>query len=51
MMRSKNRKDHEAAPKAKGPPAFVRAIMRFPLLAHLAGRLIGLGFRRERINY
>ncbi|KRA04065.1 hypothetical protein ASD74_22240 [Rhizobium sp. Root564] len=51
MMRSKNRKDHEAAPKAKGPPAFVRTIMRFPLLAHLAGRLIGLGFRREKINY
>ncbi len=51
MMRSKNRKDQDVAKKAKGPPAFVRAIMRFPLLAHLAGRLIGLGFRREKITY
>lgn len=51
MMRSKNKKDQTDAKKAKGPPAFVLAIMRFPLLAHLAGRLIGLGFRREKINY
>lgn len=51
MMRSKNRDDQDAAKKAKGPPAFVRAIMRFPLLAHLAGRLIGLGFRREKFTY
>ncbi|MBD8688093.1 MULTISPECIES: FAD-dependent oxidoreductase [unclassified Rhizobium] len=51
MMRSKNKKDQADAKKAKGPPAFVLAIMRFPLLAHLAGRLIGLGFRREKINY
>lgn len=51
MMRSRNKKDQADAKKAKGPPAFVLAIMRFPLLAHLAGRLIGLGFRREKINY
>lgn len=51
MMRSKNKKNQADAKKAKGPPAFVLAIMRFPLLAHLAGRLIGLGFRREKINY
>lgn len=51
MMRSKNRKDQADAKKAKGPPAFVLAIMRFPLLAHLAGRLIGLGFRRERLRH
>ncbi|KIP98011.1 hypothetical protein RU07_23420 [Agrobacterium tumefaciens] len=51
MMRSKNKKDQADAKKAKGPPAFVLVIMRFPLLAHLAGRLIGLGFRREKINY
>ena len=49
MMRSKGKKDQAHAKKAKGPPAFVRAIMRFPLLAHLAGRLIGLGFRREKL--
>lgn len=51
MMRSKNRKDQADAKKAKGPPAFVLAIMRFPLLAHLAGRLIGLGFRREKLRH
>ncbi len=51
MMRSKNKKDQADAKKAKGPPAFVLAIMRFPLLAHLAGRLIGLGFRREKLRY
>lgn len=51
MMRSKNKKDQADAKRAKGPPAFVLAIMRFPLLAHLAGRLIGLGFRREKLKY
>ncbi len=51
MMRSKNKKNHADAKRAKGPPAFVLAIMRFPLLAHLAGRLIGLGFRREKLKY
>lgn len=50
MMRSKNRKDQADETKAKGPPAFVLAIIRFPLLAHLAGRLIGLGFRREKLR-
>ncbi len=51
MMKSRNRTDDADAKKAKGPPAFVRAILRVPLLAHLAGRLIGLGFRREKITY
>ncbi|GAK71281.1 putative oxidoreductase [Agrobacterium rubi TR3 = NBRC 13261] len=51
MMRSKNKKDQADVKKAKGPPAFVLAIMRFPLLAHLAGRVIGLGFRREKLRY
>lgn len=40
----------EKREKPKGPPAFVRAIMRFPLLSHLTGRLVGLGFRREKIE-
>jgi 2-polyprenyl-6-methoxyphenol hydroxylase-like FAD-dependent oxidoreductase len=48
MMRSGRRKDEGDAEKRKGPPAFIRGIARFPLLAHLAGRLIGLGFRMER---
>ncbi len=51
MMRSRNRQDQADAKRSKGPPAFVLAIMRFPLLAHLAGRLIGLGLRREKLRY
>ena len=50
MMRSSRKKDQGDSRKAKGPPAFVRMIARVPLLAHLAGRLIGLGFRREKLT-
>ncbi|KAJ33805.1 hypothetical protein BW45_07480 [Agrobacterium tumefaciens] len=50
MMRSSRKKDQGDSRKAKGPPAFVRIIARVPLLAHLAGRLIGLGFRREKLT-
>ncbi|MFF2323462.1 FAD-dependent oxidoreductase [Agrobacterium sp. NPDC058088] len=51
MMRIGRKKGHEErAERPKGPPAFVRAIMRFPLLSHLTGRLVGLGFRREKIE-
>lgn len=51
MMRIGRKKEQaEEAEKPKGPPAFVLAIMRFPLLAHLTGRLVGLGFRREKIE-
>jgi 2-polyprenyl-6-methoxyphenol hydroxylase-like FAD-dependent oxidoreductase len=50
MMRSRRRKDEGDAKKRKGPPAFIRGIARWPLLAHLAGRLIGLGFRMERVR-
>ncbi|MGG2478744.1 FAD-dependent oxidoreductase, partial [Rhizobium sp. BR5] len=51
MMRIGRKKEQEdTAEKPKGPPAFVRAIMRFPLFAHLTGRLVGLGFRREKIE-
>ncbi|WKL19543.1 FAD-dependent oxidoreductase [Agrobacterium tumefaciens] len=48
--RKKEQADTGAAEKPKGPPAFVLAIMRFPLFAHLTGRLVGLGFRREKIE-
>jgi 2-polyprenyl-6-methoxyphenol hydroxylase-like FAD-dependent oxidoreductase len=53
MMRSSNRKDEAKVSSSAeaGPPAFIRAIMRWPLLSHLAGRLIGLGVRSERVNY
>ncbi|MDE1156859.1 MAG: FAD-dependent oxidoreductase [Neorhizobium sp.] len=47
MMRSSRRTDQADAAKRKGPPAFIRGIARWPVLAHLAGRLMGLGFRME----
>ena len=50
MMRSRRRNDEGDEQKRKGPPAFIRGIARFPLLSHLAGRLIGLGFRMERVQ-
>ncbi|MDO1584068.1 FAD-dependent oxidoreductase [Rhizobium oryzicola] len=50
MMRSSRKKDQDDDAKRKGPPAFIRGIARFPLLSHLAGRLIGLGFRMERVR-
>ncbi|MFD1746469.1 FAD-dependent oxidoreductase [Rhizobium helianthi] len=49
MMRSSRRQDQKSDEKRKGPPAFIRGIARFPLLAHLAGRLIGIGFRMEHV--
>ncbi len=50
MMRSSRRADRADDRKREGPPAFIRGIARFPLLAHLAGRLIGLGFRMEHVR-
>ncbi|KAA9388763.1 FAD-dependent oxidoreductase [Neorhizobium galegae] len=50
MMRSSRRTDEGDDRQRKGPPAFIRGIARFPLLAHLAGRLIGLGFRMEHVR-
>ncbi len=50
MMRSSRRKDQGQEERRKGPPAFIRGIARFPLLAHLAGRLMGLGFRMEHVR-
>jgi len=49
MMRGSRRKSEDVE-KRKGPPAFVRGIARWPILAHLAGRLIGLGFRMEHVR-
>src|SRR5690606_25912253 len=49
MMRSKRGKDQNDAMQRSGPPAFIRGIARWPVLAHLAGRLIGLGFRMEHV--
>lgn len=50
MMRSSRRKDEGDTKRKNGPPAFIRNIARFPLLAHLAGRLMGLGFRMEHVK-
>jgi 2-polyprenyl-6-methoxyphenol hydroxylase-like FAD-dependent oxidoreductase len=50
MMRSSRRADEANERARKGPPAFIRGIARWPLLAHLAGRLIGLGFRMEHVK-
>ncbi|MFK4770057.1 FAD-dependent oxidoreductase [Rhizobium sp. ZW T2_16] len=50
MMRSSRRADQENEHKRKGPPGFIRGIARWPVLAHLSGRLIGLGFRMERVR-
>lgn len=50
MMRSGRRADQADEAKRKGPPGFIRGIARWPILAHLSGRLIGLGFRMERIR-
>lgn len=47
MMRRKRNDRGEAAPR---PPGFIRAIARMPVLAHLMGRLIGMGFRTERLG-
>ncbi|MFT3688194.1 FAD-dependent oxidoreductase [Paenirhodobacter sp.] len=46
MMRRKRNDRGEAAPR---PPGFIRALARMPVLAHLMGRLIGMGFRTERL--
>lgn len=50
MMRRDRRKREGDETKRSGPPTFMRSIARWPILAHLAGRLIGLGFRPEHIR-
>ena len=50
MMRGSRRRDEAQEEKRKGPPAFIRGIARWPVLAHLAGRLMGLGFRMEHVR-
>lgn len=48
MMRRKRKPDGK--PRRKGPPKFLKVLARFPVLSRLMGRLIGLGFRSERIE-
>lgn len=47
MMRRKRNAQGQAAPR---PPGFIRAIARMPALSRLMGRLIGMGFRMEKIG-
>jgi len=49
IMMRRRRKPNETRP-TRGPPAFLRLIARSRLLPHLTGRLIGLGFRPERVR-
>lgn len=50
MMRRDRRKRDADETKRSRTPAFMRQIARWPVLAHLAGRLIGLGFRPEHVR-
>jgi len=51
LMMRRDRRRRDAAEQARsGPPAFMRSIARWPVLAHLAGRLVGLGFRPEHVR-
>lgn len=50
MMQSSSRKRQNSEIKRSGPPAFVKGIARWPILAHLAGRLVGMGVRREKLR-
>lgn len=50
MMQGSSRRRQADAAHRSGPPAFVRGIARWPFLAHLAGRLVGMGIRPERLH-
>lgn len=50
MMRRDRRQREGDAAQRSGPPAFMRHIARWPVLAHLAGRLVGIGLRPEHVR-
>ena len=50
MMRRDKKKREASEATRSGPPGFIKGIARWPILAHLAGRLIGLGFRPEHVR-
>ena len=50
MMRRDKRKREANEATRSGPPGFIKGIARWPVLAHLSGRLIGLGFRPEHVR-
>lgn len=49
LMMRRRRSPRDGRPSS-GPPAFMRLIARSRLLPHLTGRLIGMGFRPERVR-
>ncbi len=49
MRRGRGKRDADKT-KREGPPSFIRGIARWPILAYLAGRLVGLGFRPEHVR-
>lgn len=50
MMQKSSKKRQDNPSRRAGPPAFIKGIARWPILARLAGRLVGSGFRPERIQ-
>jgi 2-polyprenyl-6-methoxyphenol hydroxylase-like FAD-dependent oxidoreductase len=50
LMMQRDPGKREAGDRRKGPPAFMHHIARWPVLAHLTGRLVGLGFRSEHVR-
>lgn len=50
MMQSSSYKRHADTARRNGSPAFMKGIARWPMLAHLAGRLVDMGIRRERVR-
>ena len=49
LMMRRDRRQRDAG-KRGGPPAFMLSLARWPVLAHLAGRLVGLGVRPEHVQ-
>ncbi|MFE3836576.1 FAD-dependent oxidoreductase [Pseudogemmobacter sonorensis] len=50
LQRMMRRKRDAGGEVKGGPPRFLRMIARFPVLSRLMGRLIGMGFRPERLG-
>ncbi|KAA0968653.1 FAD-dependent oxidoreductase [Aureimonas fodinaquatilis] len=50
VMMQKGAKKRREAGSTAGPPGIMRKIARWPVLAHLTGRLIGLGIRPEHVK-
>lgn len=50
MMQKSSQRRNIDPEKKKGPPSFMRYIAKWPPLAHFAGRIVGMGFRSEKIK-